>query len=56
MADVFCALYFSIMNYDPKNPDWEDRDRLFLSCGHICPALYATLAHAGILIEKSYLH
>ena len=30
-----------------KNPDWEDRDRLVLSAGHICPVLYATMAHAG---------
>jgi transketolase len=35
MADVFTALYFEIMNHDPKKPGWEDRDRLFLSCGHI---------------------
>jgi len=48
MADVFTALYFGgIMNYDPKNPKWEERDRLILSNGHICPVLYATLAHAG---------
>ena len=48
MADVFTALYFGgILNYDPKKPDWEDRDRLILSNGHICPVLYATLAHAG---------
>src|SRR3990170_6906663 len=48
MADVFTALYFGgVMNYDPKNPKWEERDRLILSNGHICPVLYATLAHAG---------
>ncbi len=47
MADVFTLLYFGIMNHDPKNPDWEERDRLILSNGHICPVLYATLAHAG---------
>jgi transketolase len=35
------------MQHDPKNPDWEDRDRLVLSNGHICPVLYATLAHVG---------
>jgi transketolase len=35
------------MHYDSKKPDWEERDRLVLSCGHICPVLYATLAHAG---------
>jgi len=48
MADVFTALYFGgVMNYDSKNPNWEERDRLFLSNGHICPLLYATLAYAG---------
>lgn len=47
MADVFTLLYFGILKHDPKNPDWEDRDRVVLSNGHICPLLYATLAHAG---------
>lgn len=47
MADIFSALYFDIMNHDPKNPSWEKRDRLVLSNGHICPVLYATMAHAG---------
>lgn len=47
MADVFTALYFDVMNHDPKKPDWEDRDRLILSCGHICPARYVAMAHAG---------
>lgn len=47
MADIFAALYFNILNHDPKNPTWEKRDRLVLSNGHICPVLYATMAHAG---------
>jgi len=47
MADVFAALYFNILNHDPKRPDWPKRDRVILSNGHICPILYATLAHAG---------
>lgn len=47
MADIFTALYFHILNHNPKNPAWEDRDRLVLSNGHICPVLYTTLAHAG---------
>lgn len=47
MADVFTALYFSILNHDPKNPFWEERDRLILSNGHICPVRYAAMAHAG---------
>jgi len=47
MADIFTALYFNIMNHDPKKPDWAERDRLILSNGHICPARYAAMAHAG---------
>lgn len=47
MADIFTALYFHILKHDPKNPFWEDRDRLILSNGHICPVMYATMAHVG---------
>jgi len=47
MADIFTAFYFHILNHDPKNPEWEDRDRLILSNGHICPILYAAMAHSG---------
>ncbi|MFA5744843.1 MAG: transketolase, partial [Candidatus Paceibacterota bacterium] len=47
MADIFTAFYFHILNHDPKRPEWEERDRLILSNGHICPVLYATMAHAG---------
>ncbi len=47
MADIFTLLYFKVLQHDPKNPTWSERDRLILSHGHICPVLYATLAHAG---------
>ncbi len=47
MADIFALLYFKVLKHDPARPDWEDRDRLVLSAGHICPVLYATMAHAG---------
>ena len=47
IADAITYLYFEEMNVDPKNPKWEDRDRLVLSKGHTSPALYATLAHRG---------
>jgi len=47
MADIFAYLYFHALNHNPKNPHWEYRDRLVLSNGHICPVLYATMAHAG---------
>ena len=47
MADIFTALYFHILKHDPHNPAWEERDRLVLSNGHICPVLYAAMAHSG---------
>ncbi len=48
VVDILVALYFGgILTYDPKNPDWEDRDRVVLSKGHACPAWYAVLSRAG---------
>ena len=47
MSDIFAAFYFHILNHDPKNPEWADRDRLILSAGHICPVRYAAMARAG---------
>jgi transketolase len=52
MADVFTALYFRVLNHDPKNPDWLERDRLVLSNGHIVPVRYATMARAGYFPVK----
>ena len=47
IADVLAYLYFKEMRIDPKNPDWEDRDRLVLSKGHTAPGLYSALANRG---------
>ncbi|HET9029229.1 MAG TPA: transketolase [Candidatus Aquilonibacter sp.] len=47
MADIFTALYGAIMRHDPKNPEWADRDRLLLSCGHIAPVRYSAMANFG---------
>jgi len=47
MADIFTAFYFHILNHNPKKPNWEERDRLILSNGHICPVRYVTMAYAG---------
>ncbi len=47
MADIFTALYFHVLNHDPKRPDWPERDRLILSNGHICPVRYVAMAYAG---------
>ena len=47
MADIFTAFYFNLLNHKPRDPQWEERDRLFLSNGHIVPIRYTTMAHAG---------
>ena len=55
MADVFTALYFVVLKHDPKNPAWEDRDRLILSNGHITPVRYVAMAHAGYFPKKELM-
>jgi transketolase len=56
MADIFTALYFGdVLRHSPKKPNDPERDRLFLSNGHICPVWYATLAHAGYLPRQEML-
>jgi len=47
LADIFSALYFQILNHNPKKPKWEKRDRLCLSNGHIAPVRYAAMARSG---------
>ena len=54
VTDVLTVLYFNQMNINPNVPKDEDRDRLVLSKGHCCPALYATLANRGFF-DKSLL-
>ncbi len=46
-ADFINVLYSEYLQYDPKNPKWEGRDRFFLDPGHMAPMLYAQLALAG---------
>jgi len=55
LADIFTALYFDILNHDPKNPDWDMRDILLLSNGHCVPVRYATMAHAGYFDRKELM-
>lgn len=55
MADVFTALYFKVMRHDPNNPKMPERDLLVLSCGHICPVLYAALAEAGYFPKEELM-
>jgi len=47
MAEILGCLFFKYLRYDPKNPGWEDRDRLVLSKGHASPGLFSNLAAAG---------
>lgn len=47
LVEIIITLYYRIMRIDPKNPRWEDRDRLVLSKGHAAPVLYAALAYKG---------
>ena len=51
-ADFMTACYFKYMNVDPKNPQWEDRDRMVLSKGHVCPIQYACLGTLGFFPEE----
>ena len=46
-ADFINVLYSEFLEYDPKDPEWEHRDRFFLDPGHMSPMLYATLACTG---------
>jgi len=51
-AEIFTALYFNVLNLDPKHPEKKDRDRFILSNGHICPIWYATLSERGFFPSK----
>ncbi|WP_128331729.1 transketolase [Apibacter sp. HY039] len=46
-ADFINVLYSEFLEYDPKNPKWEGRDRFFMDPGHMSPMLYSTLALTG---------
>ncbi len=52
MADMFTALYYAVLQHDPKRPTWKQRDRVILSAGHICPVWYATLAEIGYFPKR----
>ncbi len=54
-ADLFTYLYFKEMNVDPKNPQWEERDRFVLSKGHTAPGLYGVLTLRGFFPEEDIL-
>jgi len=52
MAEIMGVLFNNYLHYDPKNPLWEERDRLVLSKGHASPGLYSNLAVAGYFDES----
>lgn len=47
LVEILVSLYYHKLNINPKDPKWRERDRLLLSKGHGCPALYAVLADKG---------
>jgi len=47
IMDIAAALYLNVLNHDPANPAWPERDRVFWSAGHKAPALYVALGKAG---------
>jgi transketolase len=55
LADIFSVLYGDVLHHKPKQPDWDGRDYLFLSNGHTCPVLYATLAEHGYFPKKELM-
>jgi len=55
MADVFSTFYFHILKHKASDPEWEERDRLILSNGHIVPVRYAAMAHAGYFPMKEIM-
>ena len=55
IADILSCLYFHMMHVCPEEPHWEQRDRLVLSKGHACPALYAALAEKGFFPREELL-
>ncbi len=55
LVEVMLSLYFYKINYDPKNPEWDDRDRVIISKGHATPVVYLTLAKAGFFDEEDLM-
>ena len=53
-ADIVAALMFHHMKHDPRNPQWEERDRLIVSKAHCCETVYAALGEAGYFPKKEY--
>ena len=57
VADILAVLYTDVLKYDPKNPEWEERDRMILSKGHAGASIYAALAENGFFpVEELKTH
>ncbi|TAM38259.1 transketolase [bacterium] len=54
-TDLVTVLYFNVLRFDPKNPQWPDRDRFHMSKGHCCPLWYAVLAETGYFPKEELL-
>lgn len=56
LVEVLACLYFNVLRYNPADPNDDQRDLLVMSNGHACPALYATLAEAGLIDPLELRH
>jgi len=54
-TELMTGLYFDQLRHNPKEPNWEDRDRVIFSKGHSCPLLYACLAESGYFPKEELL-
>jgi len=54
-VEILVVLYYRILNVDPKNHNWEKRDKFILSKGHACPAVYGILAEKGFFPREELL-
>lgn len=55
LADIMTTLYFHILNVDPQNPEWNERDVFFLSNGHVVPVQYTVMAEAGFFDKEELM-
>lgn len=51
-SEIFATLYYSVLNYDPNNPQWQERDRFVMGKGHAAVGLYPILADVGFFPKK----
>ncbi|MDJ0625592.1 MAG: transketolase [Candidatus Caenarcaniphilales bacterium] len=56
LTDILTVLYFNLLKHDPKNPNWEERDRVIISKGHASPGIYAALSLAGYFEPEEFVN